>query len=123
MAWFKTTEHARARLAQRGISEEMIHLVFEYGREIFTKGALYMVIGRREVRFHAARGVDISRLEGIHLLCPTSAYGKVVTAYRNRNLRGVKPNLGRGRDTPAKVLNRRRLRLERRRPLGADTSA
>jgi len=123
MAWFKTTEHSRTRLAQRGISAEMVHKVFEFGREVFTKGALCMVIGRKEVAFHMARGIDLRRVEGLHILCPTSSYGLVVTAYRNRNFRGVKSNLGKGRNTPAKVLCQRRERLERRRQKSFATSA
>lgn len=115
MAWFNTTEHSRTRLAQRAISEEMIHQVFEFGREIFTRGAVHLVVGRKEVVFHMAKGVDLRRAEGLHILCPTRNYGLVVTAYRNRNFRGVKSNLGKGRNTPAKVLCNRRERLERRR--------
>ena len=123
MAWFTTTEHSRTRMAQRGISEDMVHKVFEYGREVFTNGAIHMVIGRREVVFHMARGIDLRQVEGLHILCPTRRYGLVVTAYRNRNLRGVKSNMGKGRHTPAKVLCHRRERLERRRQKSLDDSA
>lgn len=113
MSDIRTTEHSRLRLSQRGITESMIQLVFEFGREVFTRGAICLVVGRKEVEKQLKRGIDLRGVEGLHVICPTGTYGLVVTAYRNRNLRGVKANLGRGRHTSCKVLRRRHERLAR----------
>lgn len=113
MSDISITDHSRTRLSQRGITESMLQLAFEYGREVFTKGAICMIVGRKEVELQMERGIDLRSVEGLHVICPTRTYGLVVTAYRNRNLRGVKPNLGGGRHTPAKVLRRRRERWNR----------
>lgn len=113
MSDIRTTEHSRVRLSQRGITESMIQLAFEFGREVFTKGAICLVVGRKEVEKQLERGIDLGCVEGLHVICPTGTYGLVVTAYRNRNLRGVKPNMGRGRHTPDKVLRQRHSRRNR----------
>jgi len=81
MPKFSLTRHSSRRKDQRGITEEMIFQVLEH----------------------------ISNLEGLHVLCPTDKFGTVITAYRNRDLSGVKPNMGRGRHKPRHIHSRKPL--------------
>lgn len=96
-------------MAQRGITDEMVAQVLEYGRQVFSRGAIISVVGRKEVYRLHARGIDISHLEGLHVVCPTDKFGMVTTVYRNRNQIGVKPNMGRGRHNPWQIHSRKPL--------------
>jgi hypothetical protein len=84
------TEHARMRLGARRIPEAAVDAAFLYGRERHMKGATYFVIGRKEVVRHRAAGVDLGEFEGIQIVCAGSAV--VMTAYRNRDLSGLRPH-------------------------------
>lgn len=109
MPKFSLTRHSNRRKDQRGITDEMIVQVLEHGRQIFTRGAIACVVGRKEVRRQNQFGIDISNLDGIHVICPTDKFGTVITAYRNRDLSGVKPNMGRGRYKPKHIHSRKPL--------------
>jgi hypothetical protein len=79
------TKHSKLRCSQRGISQEMLELVFQYGVEKFDKHkAMIIYIGRKQVEQYMALGIDLRDAEGIHVITPTNQYGRVVTAYRDR---------------------------------------
>ncbi|HZH14080.1 MAG TPA: DUF4258 domain-containing protein [Archangium sp.] len=100
------TRHAREQMRLRGLSEEALELTLAFGRIVWTRGAQIFAIGRREVRRFAQEGVDLSRYEGVQVVC-TSA-GTILTAYRNRDFRGLRPALGRGRARPVRSPRRPR---------------
>lgn len=83
------TSHAVLRMQQRGISAQLIQTALRYGRTIHARGDTFRVIGRKEVERHARRGIDLSHAEGIHVL--VSGDGAVITAYRNHDLRRIRP--------------------------------
>ena len=90
------TRHAWERMSARSLPPDHVRWVLEYGRVVHTRGASIYVIGRRDVeRFLREEGVDLSAVEGIQVVC--SKDGTVLTAYRNRDLSGLKPRARRTR--------------------------
>ena len=98
------TEHARQRMLARGIPPSAVAEVLKYGRSVFVRGARVFALGRKEIAKHAPLGVNLARLEGIQVVCRPESSGAIVTVYRNRNFRGLRPK-GRSRFQP-----RRRVR-------------
>lgn len=84
------TTHAGIRMNQRGISPQVVELVLSYGRTIYSRGATYKVIGRKEVANFAARGIDLRAADGLHVLLGQD--GAVITTYRNHDLRRIRPS-------------------------------
>lgn len=84
------TTHAAIRMNQRHISTKALELVLTYGRTIYSRGATYRVVGRKEVSSLAARGIDLRSADGLHVLLAQD--GAVITAYRNHNLRRIRPS-------------------------------
>jgi hypothetical protein len=82
------TLHATERSRSRGISTEAIEAAMEFGKHRAIRGADIYTIGWREVRFHAERGVDLSRWEGIEVVCAHD--GQILTVYRNKNPRALR---------------------------------
>jgi hypothetical protein len=78
------TEHARRRMAQRGLSFAAVAAVLRHGRCVHARGACVYVVGRREVERASRAGVDLRALDGIHVLC--AADGSILTVFRNRAL-------------------------------------
>jgi len=73
----------------RRLSRETVAQTLQYGREIHVRGAVIFAIGRKEVE-HAKRfGVDLTRGEGVQVIC--SRDGGVMTVYRNRDFRSLRP--------------------------------
>lgn len=97
-AEYSATGHSRKRMQQRGIDQGAIAAVLEFGREVFTRGAIIHAIGRREIEQWNDEGIDLSEYDGIQVVC--SRDGAVLTAYRNRDFRGLRTGLGRGRHNP-----------------------
>jgi hypothetical protein len=89
------TRHASTRMKLRGIRPEVIELVLEYGRAVFTRGAIVYAVGHKEVRRYLKDGIDLSECDGIHIVC--SIDGSVLTVYRNRSFRGLRSGRRRGR--------------------------
>lgn len=83
------TTHARMRMSARRISEAALSAVMEYGRVVYVRGAKIYVIGRKEVATFIRKGVDLADFESIHVVC--SPAGEVMTTYRNRDFRGLRP--------------------------------
>jgi hypothetical protein len=82
------TQHARGRSRSRGIPIEAIEAVLEYGRHRAIRGADVFTLGWREVRFQARNGIDLSRWEGVEVVCAHD--GRILTVYRNNNPRALR---------------------------------
>ena len=78
------SQHARTRMAQRGLRAPAILAAIDYGREVRSRGAWFHVIGRKDIARARALGIDISRYEGVHVL--RGADGQIITAYKNKHL-------------------------------------
>jgi hypothetical protein len=89
------THHAAARMTHRGISTAVIEMVLDYGRTVFTRGAVVFAVGRKEIQRYSKEGIDLSICNGIQIVC--SMDGAVLTVYRNRSFRKLRGGLGRGR--------------------------
>ena len=83
------SRHAEERMDARSISAVAIEGVIQCGRVVYANKARIYFVGRKEVRQHARQGIDISALEGIHVV--TSLSGVVMTTYRNRDIRHLRP--------------------------------
>ena len=82
--------HAKTQMDARSLSADALCSAVKYGRTSWTRGARIYAIGRKEVRHYRRQGIDLSRFEGIHVV--ESAEGTVITVYRNRDLRGLRPD-------------------------------
>lgn len=89
------TQHARIRMNQRRLSYEAVAMVMAYGRLVRVRDAEIYAIGRKEVARGRREGVDLSRFEGVQVVC--SCTGTVLTIYRNSDFRGLRPHGGRRR--------------------------
>lgn len=74
------TAHARLRMQQRGIRLAALEACLQFGRRIRSRGAMFMVMGRREVARARRHGIRLDSLAGLQVLLID---GQVVTAYRN----------------------------------------
>lgn len=88
---YMLTEHARQRMDQRGISEESIELILQYGRKIHSRRTLYHVIGRKEIQKLGIQHPELKALDGVQVLT-SSDCETVITVYRNHDLRSIRPN-------------------------------
>lgn len=80
------TSHAIRRMAQRNLSVADVAFVIQYGHQEHRAGALFYVLGRRQLADADARAFE--RLEGAVVII-SSRTDEVVTVYRNRG-RGLK---------------------------------
>jgi hypothetical protein len=87
------TRHAAERMARRGIRLAAVLAALRYGREVYTRGAFLYGIGRKEVDLYRRLGIDLAAYAGVQVVC--SPDGAILTAYRNPNLRALRPRLGR----------------------------
>ncbi len=83
------SKHAKKRMFARRIDSRALSTVLDVGRRIYTRKAVFYVVGRKEVKRWRSRGVDLSALEGIHVVCTPE--GTVKTVYRNRDFRNLRP--------------------------------
>lgn len=89
------TLHAARRIASRRLSAAAVTAALDFGRTVHVRGAEIYAIGRREVAELSHAGIDLARFEGVQVVC--GAEGSIITVYRNRNLRGLRRDGGRGR--------------------------
>ena len=94
----KLTSHATARMTTRGIPIEVTETVIEYGRVVYTRGAVIHAIGRKEIERYRKENINLSDCEGVQVVCSND--GAVMTVYRNHNVHGLRTGLGRGRFRP-----------------------
>jgi len=92
---YSLTRHAWERMSGRGLSPAAIRLVLNYGRAAHIRGATIYVVGRKEVERYRQNGVELSSVEGVQVVCTDS--GSILTVYRNRDLRGLRPRSRRAR--------------------------
>lgn len=92
------TQHARKRMQQRGLSETDIQTVIRFGRKVKTKAARHHVMGRREVKHFAPLGFNFSALQDVHVVVASD--GRVITAYKNANFKGIRHQAGCARYRP-----------------------
>ena len=81
--------HAQIREEQRGISEKQLVLAYQYGRVIHSRRAVYYVIGNKEIEKYGSIESELKQMNGIQLVM--SPNGTVLTAFRNKDLRKVRP--------------------------------
>lgn len=93
--YYYLTRHAWERMGCRGFSPAKIRRVLRYGRIVHVRGATIYAVGRKEVEFFATKGVALSDVEGVQVVC--SDCGSILTVYRNRDFRGLKPKFRRSR--------------------------
>lgn len=86
---YALTQHALQRMDMRGFSSSEVNLAITFGRNVHTRGAIIYVVGRKEISLCAAFGIDLSDLDGLQVVCSND--GAVMTVYRNRDLRGLRP--------------------------------
>lgn len=98
---FRITKHAEQRMQQRGVSAEQVIGALAYGRRVFAKGAVYFVMGYREVNRCRELGLDFRSAQGVQVVC--SHDGSVKTVYRN----GEMPRRGRRPRAPRRSRERR----------------
>jgi hypothetical protein len=84
------TKHARQQMDARRIPAEAVVATLRFGRRVHVRGAVIHAIGRREAQKWDRYGVSLSRHEGLQVVC--SPDGAVLTVYRNRELRGLRPH-------------------------------
>lgn len=85
------TKHAWERSNSRGLTRDAIDATLQYGRVVHVRGAAVHVIGKKEVRRFAEIGVDLEKYEGVQVVCSPDDEA-VLTAYRNHDLRGLRPH-------------------------------
>jgi hypothetical protein len=78
---------------ERRLSDETVNMVMTYGRLARVRGAEIYAVGRNEVEQYQAVGVDLSRFQGVQVVC--SPDGSILTVYRNNDFRGLRPRCGR----------------------------
>lgn len=91
----RLSRHAQRRMSHRGIKMEAVEAALDYGRVIYTRGAIIYAIGKKEIAAMAESGIDLSAYDGIQVVC--SLCGEILTTYRNRKFHRLRPNLCRGR--------------------------
>ncbi|MBL9042735.1 MAG: DUF4258 domain-containing protein [Myxococcales bacterium] len=93
MAGFHLTAHAHHRMRARGVSQTALQAVLIYGRMAYVRGAEVYAIGRKEVRRYAREGMDLSRFNGVQVVCAPD--GRILTVYRGRHLKGLRSGASR----------------------------
>jgi hypothetical protein len=83
------TRHAWTRISARRIRLETVRAVILYGRVVHARGARIYAIGRKEVARYRRAGIALDACEGVQVVCGLD--GTILTAYRNRDFRGLRP--------------------------------
>ena len=84
------TKHARKRMDQRGVKEDAIKLALQFGRKIYSRRALFLVIGHKEINKYGEQYPELKALEGLQVVVDVESL-KVLTAYRSHDLRQIRP--------------------------------
>ena len=85
----RNSQHAQVREGQRGISDKQLMLAYRYGRVIHSRRAVYRVIGSKEIKKYGDIEPELKNMNGVQLVM--SANGRVLTAFKNKDLRKVRP--------------------------------
>ena len=87
--------HAWQRMSGRGLSPDAIRRAINFGRVAYVRGATIYAVGRKEVERFERDGIDLSDVEGVQVVCSDS--GAIMTVYRNRDFRNLRPRRRRAR--------------------------
>lgn len=82
------THHAAQRSRTRGIPTQAVTAAVAFGRHRVARGADIYIVGWREVRLQARHGLDLSRWQGVQVVCAHD--GTVLTVYRNKLPRALR---------------------------------
>lgn len=89
------TRHAKIRMQQRSLTASAVDSALQFGRLIRIRGAEVFALGQREIRTAAKYGLNLTAHDGVQVVCTGS--GVILTAYRNRNFRRLRPRRRRRR--------------------------
>lgn len=92
----KITAHAWARMSARRLNSRTVDMVLSFGRVVHVRGAAIHVIGKKEVEKLSRQGLDVGDCEGVQVVC-TPDCDTIITVYKNRDFRGLKPRSHCGR--------------------------
>ena len=84
------TNHAKERMFARGFEANTIDIVLAFGRKIYSRGALFYVIGKKEIQRFQDKEPLIKHMEGIQVVASTSD-DAIITVYRSKDLRSIRP--------------------------------
>ncbi len=86
------TQHAYHRMTARGISEYALKTVLAFGRKIYHKGAVYYVLGRKEVEKYGDQEPILKKLEGVQVVTSVEEENiyRVLTVFKNRDFKDFK---------------------------------
>jgi len=87
---FILTEHAADQMCARRVNRDAVEKALKYGRVEFNRGAKIYAIGRKEVKYFKERNIDLIPYEGVQVV--VSPEDEIITVYRNRSFRGLKPD-------------------------------
>ena len=59
------TFHAEMRMCQRGICADTLELILQFGRKIRSKGAIFYVIGKKEIQRYCQVEPKLRNMEGM----------------------------------------------------------
>lgn len=82
--------HAEARMYQRGVSPDGVALALRFGRKIHSRGAVFHVIGKKEICRLSEKVPEIRELDGLQVVV-SPAGDAVITIYKNHDLRAIRP--------------------------------
>jgi len=83
-------KHAWERMSARCLSTVAVETALDHGRVVRIRGAEIHAVGRKEVEKLYRDGIDISRFEGVQVVC--SPEGTILTVYKNRDFSGLRPH-------------------------------
>lgn len=93
---FSLSHHAIRRMSQRAINPAQVQLALEYGRLIHSRHATFYVIGKKEVQRQGKKGMDLRLMEGLQVVVNEKT-NLVMTVYKNKDLRQIRPQRRRQR--------------------------
>lgn len=85
------TQHAQHRMMERGITEYGLKTVLAFGRKLYLRGAVYYVVGRKEVKKYGGREPLLKKLEGLQVV--TSAEEgvyRILTVFKNHDFKKLR---------------------------------
>ena len=83
------SKHAEIRSQQRGICEEQLEIVLDYGTRIYNGGALFCFMSAKDVPGHLSGNVK-EHVQGITLIINPGTED-IVTVYKNKQaLKAIK---------------------------------